>query len=112
MPRHTRAPAKISPELRSKLRDCAGELRAFVQFGDYALDMLPRVAHGIFTHFKIPQDNRVDAMMMARVPFHVMTQVNNRLPIALSKQKQHVGVSRAGPGSSSRHGSSGPAPRR
>jgi hypothetical protein len=84
----------------SRVRDCADELRCFVRFGDYALDMLPRVAHNIFTHFKVPQHQRVDAMIMAKVPVDVMTRINNRLPIALISEPDVR--RRAKPGSSSR----------
>jgi len=94
-----------------------------VRFGDYALDLLPRVAHSIFTHFQVPQNKRVDAMVMARVPVDVMTRVNNCLPITLISEPPKVSLPitlkseppkirpRAKPGSSSRRGSTARRPR-
>lgn len=78
--KNSAAPKKPSPstDLSSRLEDCAAEVRAFVRFGDYALEKLPRVARRIFDHFGIPQDYMLDVLLKARVPSEVVALVQEK----------------------------------
>lgn len=63
--------------LAPHLQDCASEIRAFVRFGGYALDKLPRVAEGIFRHFRVEPGSRTDVLMNAGVPLDTLSRIRH-----------------------------------
>lgn len=69
---------KLNTDLALRLEDCAAEVRAFVRFGGYALEMLPGVAQRIFDHFGIPEDYMLDVLLKARVPSEVAAQIQEK----------------------------------
>lgn len=70
-------PLRVKPVSVESIVACTSEIRAFVNFGDYALERLPKVISNIFKHFNVTPDYHLDILLKARVPLHVM----NTMPI-------------------------------
>lgn len=59
--------------------ECVEEVRAFVRFGGYALDLLPRVAGNIFKHYKVKRGAQVEVLTQARVPLDIMNRIDREI---------------------------------
>lgn len=90
-------------------QDCVKEIRAFAQFGGYALDLLPRVAPNIFEHFKVQPRHRLLVLGRAGVPQDVIGKIlgNSAVPLVLSGKPMQAGRS-GKPGTASGPASSAP----
>jgi hypothetical protein len=104
--------------LAPHLQDCASEIRAFVRFGGYALDKLPRVAESIFRHFRVEPGSRTDVLMNAGVPLDTLSLIKHGNEAAQAakvdfRPPQTVNPwARPSTGRGSRPGSSAKYPRR
>lgn len=70
---------RVKPVSVDSIAACTSEIRAFVNFGDYALERLPKVISNIFKHFNVNPKYYMDILLKAKVPLHVI----NTIPICL-----------------------------
>jgi len=90
-------------------QDCVKEIRAFAQFGGYALDLLPRVAPNIFEHYKVQPRHRLLVLGRAGVPQDVIGKMLGGLGVPLVLNSKAIQVGRTGkPGTASGPASNAP----